>query len=224
MKIRNAVIVGLCSALTLSALGSGIEASIPFAFRAGDRELPAGEYSFACTERPDAVVIKGAGKEVRVPIKTRLRGPTGTLDFEGTLAFDRKGEVRTLSEVWIPNEEGVQVGAVEGAHAHLIVHVVPRPDEKMSGQKVFQQTCQVCHGANGQGNEKADKFFGRALPHLNSAEIQAKSDDELREIITHGRRAMDPVRLQEPNGARHSLPTYAVDPLIAYVRTLAHTP
>ena len=123
--------------------------------------MPAGEYSFACTERPDAVVIKGAGKEVRVPIKTRLRGPTGTLDFEGTLAFDRKGEVRTLSEVWIPNEEGVQVGSVEGAHAHLIVHVVPRPDEKMSGQKVFQQTCQVCHGANGQGNEKADKFFGR---------------------------------------------------------------
>jgi len=224
MKIRSSLIGGLCGALTLSALGSGIEADIPFAFRAGDRELPAGNYSFITAARTDAVVVRGGGTEINLPARTRLRGPTGTLDFEGTLAFDRKGETRVLSEIWIPTEDGYQVGVLDGAQAHVLVHVVQRPTETLSGQKIFQQTCQVCHGPGGQGNATADKFFDRKLPRLNSTYVQGKSDDELRDIIAHGRRAMDPVRIQEPNGARHSMPAYAVDPLVAYVRTLASTP
>ena len=153
--------------------------------------------------------------------KTRLRGPTDALNFEGTVAFDRKGDVRTLSEVWIPMEEGFQVGAVDGAEAHVLVHVVARATENMTPQQIFAQTCQVCHGRDGQGNATADKFFNKKLPRLNSAFVQSKSDAELREVITQGRGAMDPVRQQLPNGVRHALPSQAVDPLIAYLRTLA---
>jgi mono/diheme cytochrome c family protein len=81
-------------------------------------------------------------------------------------------------------------------------------------------TCQVCHGANGAGNRAADGFFEVKVPRLNSAYVQAKSDADLRKIILEGSRRMDPVRFQESDGARHGLPAYAVDPVIAFVRSL----
>jgi Cytochrome C oxidase, cbb3-type, subunit III len=221
MKIRWTIICGIYSALTLSALGSGIDADVPFAFRVGVRDLPAGKYSFAYNDLENTVQVRGGGTDINVPVKTRLRGPTGTLDFEGTLVFDRKDEVRLLSEVWLPQKDGFQVGALPDSHTHVVLNVVQRPTETLSGPKIFQQTCQVCHGPDGKGNPAADEFFHYKLPRLNSAYVQGKSDAELREIISHGKGRMDPVRLQETTGIRHSLPSYAVDPLIAYVRTLA---
>lgn len=220
---KNIFLAGLTSfALTLSALAAGIEADIPFPFRAGNRELPSGNYSFVVNDSADAVILRGGGGgDIRLPVKTRLNGPASTLDFEGTLAFDRKGEIRALSEVWIPAAGGLQVGVLEGAQAHVVVNVVNRATKDMSPQQIFAQTCQVCHGAEGRGNPAADKFFSKMLPRLNSPAIQAKTDDELRQIITRGTGAMDPVRLQSADGVRHTLPASAVDPVISYLRTLA---
>lgn len=219
---KNILLGGLMSfALTLSALASGIEADIPFAFRAGDRELPAGNYSFVVNGSANSVTLRGGGGEIRLPVKTKLNGPAGALDFEGTVAFHRKDEVRVLSEVWIPAEGGLQVGALEGAQAHVVVNVVNRATKDMSPQQIFAHTCQVCHGAEGRGNPAADKFFNKTLPRLNTALIQAKTDAELRQIITRGSGAMDPVRLQSSDGVRHTLPASAVDPVISYLRTLA---
>ena len=224
MKIRWPLLCGVLGALTLSALGEGVEADVPFAFRIGERNLPAGNYSFVYKEQDNAVLVRGAGTEVNLPIKTRLRGPSGTLNFEGTLVFDRKDEIRLLSEVWIPEKDGLQVGALPDAQNHTVVHIVQRPTEMLAGPKIFSQTCQVCHGPEGKGNPAADEFFHKQLPRLNSAYVQDKSDDDLREIITHGTGRMDPVRLQEPSGVRHTLPAAAIDPLIAYVRTLGRAP
>lgn len=224
MKIRWPLICGFYGALTLSALGVGVEADVPFAFRIGERNLPAGNYSFVWKEQEKAVLVRGGGAEVNVPVKTRLRGPTGSLDFDGTLVFDRKDETRLLSEVWIPQADGFQVGSLPDAQIHTVVHIVQRPTETLAGPKIFQQTCQVCHGPEGKGNPAADEFFHGKLPRLNSTYVQDKSDDDLREIITHGMGRMDPVRLQETSGIRHALPAHAVDPLIAYVRTLGRTP
>jgi len=219
---KNILFVGFMSfALTLSALAAGIEADIPFAFRVGDRELPAGNYSFIVNDRADTVVLRGGDKELRLPVRTRLHGPAGTLDFEGTLAFDRKAQLRVLSEIWIPSQEGLQVGALDGAEAHVVVNVVTRVTKSMSPNQIFSQTCQVCHGAEGRGNADADNFFKKKLARLNSAAIQAKTDDELRLIITRGSGAMDPVRLQSADGIRHALPAEAIEPVIAFLRTLA---
>ena len=224
MKIKWPLICGIYGALTLSALGTGVDADVPFSFRIGERNLPAGKYSFAYNELENAVQVRGGGTEVNLPVKTRLHGPTATMDFEGTLVFDRKDEVRLLSEVWLPQKDGFQVGSLPDAHTHMVLNIVQRPTEALSGPKIFQQTCQVCHGPDGKGNPTADEFFHYKLPRLNSTYVQGKSDDELRQIISHGKGRMDPVRLQENTGVRHSLPSYAVDPLIAYVRTLGTAP
>jgi mono/diheme cytochrome c family protein len=181
--------------------------------------MPPGTYTFLPSE--SNVRIRGAGSDVRLRVKNRMRGPTTRPAFEGMLSFDRKDTVRVLSEIWVPEAGGWLVGGLEGADAHVQVPVLSQPPEGLSAKNLFTQTCQVCHGREGRGDLKADAFYGRTLPRLDSAYVQAKSDEELREIITLGRNAMDPVRMQDDKGARHALPPYAVDPLIAHLRTLA---
>jgi mono/diheme cytochrome c family protein len=89
----------------------------------------------------------------------------------------------------------------------------------MSGKKVYEQTCQRCHGPNGQGNPDADKFFKVAIPKLNSAAIQARSDADLKTVITQGSGNMAPVRMAEAR-VQHLLPPDSVDAVITFLRTL----
>ena len=88
-----------------------------------------------------------------------------------------------------------------------------------SGKEIFAGTCARCHGPEGKGNEAADKFFNLTIPRLVSQTVQSKSDSELKEIISQGRRSMDPVRISQA-GVRHLLQPESVDAVIAYVRTL----
>jgi mono/diheme cytochrome c family protein len=89
----------------------------------------------------------------------------------------------------------------------------------LSGRAAYNLTCGRCHGPDGKGDERADKFFNVKIPRLSSAEVQGKSDAELKDLIIQGRRAMPPVEIDE-SGFRHRLPPQDVDAVIAYVRTL----
>lgn len=91
--------------------------------------------------------------------------------------------------------------------------------QSYSGKKVYDLTCFRCHGDNGKGNPEADKFFGLTIPRLDSAEVQKKSDAELRQQITQGSDVMPPVEIEE-SGFRHRLQPQDVDAVIAYLRTL----
>jgi mono/diheme cytochrome c family protein len=90
-----------------------------------------------------------------------------------------------------------------------------------SGKAIFEKTCAQCHGPEGKGKPSADKFYQIAIPRLYSAYVQRKSDDELREVITKGRRKMEPVRMGRPV-AQHKINLEAADvtAVIGYVRTL----
>ena len=123
-----------------------------------------------------------------------------------------------LSEVWIPGEGGLLVHATPQGHSHEKVILQSGLSAGLSGKAVFERTCAKCHGPNGNGNEAADKFFQTPVPKLNSEYVQTKSDAELKEIITEGRRMMDPVRVGQPK-VQHLLPTESVGAVIAYVRT-----
>lgn len=90
---------------------------------------------------------------------------------------------------------------------------------EQSGKAIFDGTCKNCHGPEGKGDAMADKFYQVQIPRLNSAYVQDKSDDELKEIITKGRRKMEPVKAGQPS-AQHRLEPESVDAVIGYVRTL----
>ena len=80
------------------------------------------------------------------------------------------------------------------------------------GANVFNKTCKNCHGEGGATpNAAIAKMFGVPIPVLGSPEIQAKSDADIRKVITEGKGKM--VAMKSVTGE-------SVDDVIAYLRTL----
>jgi mono/diheme cytochrome c family protein len=197
---------------------SALTGDIPFEFTVGKMLLPAGSYQFTAKSGTPWLSVSGAKRgPMNVPIITRLGGSPDLRD--ATLVFDSFEGRRVLSEVWIPGEGGLLLHTTPKGHTHeTVVAVQSGLSAGLSGKAVFERTCARCHGPNGNGNEAADKFFQTTVPRLNSEYVQKKSDAELTEIITQGRRKMDPVRVGQST-VQHLLPTESVGAVIAYVRT-----
>jgi len=211
--------------VTLFALGlafgqqdQGMRFDVPYEFALGSQALPAGTYSFYVDR--DMLLVKSSTKgPLRNPIIYRMYGPAALLD-DGSLVFDKTDGKRVLSEVWIPGTGGILVHSIPAGHSSdVLLGTSLNQTRPSSGKVAYNLTCGRCHGADGNGDVKADKFFKTTIPRLTSAAVQGKSDAELKEIITHGTSAMPPVEIDE-SGYRHRLPSQDVDAVIAYVRTL----
>ncbi len=220
---RNFTIISILTLLAVASAhgqtGIILSANVPFGFEAGGTSFPAGAYQFKLTPGEQTFVISGAkGGETKLPIIARLGGPS--LFKDTGLVFDAFEGHHVLSELWIPGEGGVLVNASPKQHAHeMVIAVVSGAQATMSGKEVFDHTCARCHGLRGNGNPAADKFFQTPIPRLDSAQVQAKSNQELRDIITQGKRNMDPVRMGQ-GSVQHLLDPGSVDAVIKYVRTL----
>jgi len=87
-----------------------------------------------------------------------------------------------------------------------------------SGKAVFEAKCQKCHGDDGRGNPSMAKLLKLKQPFtsLDTAEVQNKSDDELKKIAINGvrtpRAEMKPVK-----GGLSDAEASAV---VTYLRTL----
>jgi cytochrome c5 len=218
--------LGAISVFTLLAVASAygqtavLHANVPFGFDAHGTSLPAGTYQFKVRLDERFLVISGAKSgDVKLPIITLLGGGGSFLGDAG-LVFDTFEGHHVLSEIWIPGQDGVLVSSTPKQHTHeMVIGVASGPAPNLSGKEVFQHTCARCHGSNGEGNPAADKFFKTPVPRLDSEYVQAKSDEELKDIIGHGRRMMDPVRIKQTT-VQHLLSPESVDAVIRYVRTL----
>ena len=104
--------------------------------------------------------------------------------------------------------------------AMLMAFNVAARADVAAGKAVFEKTCKNCHGPDGKGERIADKFYKMTVPRLGGKYVQAKSDAELKEIVTQGRRKMKPVTTGAP-AVEHKLAAESVDDVIAYVRTLS---
>ncbi len=79
------------------------------------------------------------------------------------------------------------------------------------GKAVFEAKCQPCHGPAGEGKAAIAKMFKVEMHPLGSKEIQAKTDAELKSVVTKGHGKMKPVG---------GLTDKQIDDAIAFVRTL----
>nr|AER58188.1 cytochrome c, class I [uncultured Acidobacteriota bacterium] len=79
------------------------------------------------------------------------------------------------------------------------------------GKPIYVAKCQGCHAPNGEGKPAIAKMFNVTLPALGSKEIQAKSDADLKKVITEGHGKMKPVA---------GLEERQVADVVAFVRTL----
>lgn len=84
--------------------------------------------------------------------------------------------------------------------------------DSTAGKEFFTKKCAGCHGAAGEGKEAMAKMMKVEMRHLGSKEVQAKTDAELRKIITEGAGKMKPPK---------DLDDKAVADLIVYLKTLA---
>jgi hypothetical protein len=199
---------------------SSARVEIPYRFTLASKTLEAGTYGFSVTSTGLRVQSPG-GATFQALVITRLGGPA-ELFRDGALVFDTTGGQRTLSEIWIPGTDGILLHSTPKNHTHdVLLFPDGNASANLSGSAAYERTCRKCHGPDGLGDERADKFFSVKVPRLSSAEVQGKSDAELREIITKGSRAMDPVEIDEA-GFRHRLGLQSVDSVIAYIRTLKH--
>jgi len=79
------------------------------------------------------------------------------------------------------------------------------------GEAVYMAKCKNCHGADGAGNPAIAKMMNVTMNPLGSATVQAKSDADLKTIVTTGTGKMKPVSgLAAADG----------DNVVAYLRTL----
>jgi len=99
--------------------------NVSFKFTAGKSVLEPGRYQV--TVAPDEAVLTltpQRGTAVVVPAVTRLAQLQVTKDAK--LVFDRVGEQYTLSEVWLPVEDGYLVHDMKAPHKHHVVAAEPR--------------------------------------------------------------------------------------------------
>ena len=228
MKTRDAMARGLMAfilvtffavGLAFGQTGQVVHVEIPYEFTCASKVLPAGTYTFS--ETPFGLQVQSAkGETFTAHILARLSGPTEFLR-DGSLVFDKTGGGRILTEVWMPGTDGILLRSSPKNYSHELFMFSSglNQNPNVSGRVAYERTCSKCHGPTGKGDKGADKFFNITIPRLSSAEVQSKSDAELREIITKGTSQMPPVEIDE-SGFRHRLPPQSVDAVITYVRTL----
>jgi mono/diheme cytochrome c family protein len=221
LRLGNSFTAGLLAlAATFCVNGqtTSLSGNIPFEFTLGKNALPPGVYHFSAVPgTPWLAAADDKHRTTKVGIITRLADNLAIRD--ASLVFDIVENRHVLSEVWIPGEGGLLVNATPKGHTHeTVIAVLSGAPANGSGKQIFSHTCERCHGPEGRGNPAADKFFQTQLPRLNSVYVQSKSDAELKEIVMHGRRKMDPVRTGQAS-VQHLLPPDSVDAVLAYVRT-----
>jgi hypothetical protein len=98
-------------------------AKVPFAFIASGKTLPAGQYEFLAEGEVMRVVGASKGNAVIVPVLTRLGAGIHTSKQDSHVVFDEVAGVYTLSEIWLPGEDGWLLSATKGKHQHKTVDV-----------------------------------------------------------------------------------------------------
>lgn len=80
-----------------------------------------------------------------------------------------------------------------------------------TGESLFKSKCGMCHGPDGAGKTTMGEKL--KIPDLHSAEVQKKTDDDLRAVITKGKDKMPAYEAK--------LSKEQIDKLVVYVRDLA---
>lgn len=94
------------------------------------------------------------------------------------------------------------------------------PVQLISGETLYENTCKICHGDDGQGIPRLGK------PLRNSAYVQENSDEAIFDMIAVGRLPEDPLNttgtLMPPRGAQN-ISDEAIHKVIGFLREMQDT-
>ena len=80
-----------------------------------------------------------------------------------------------------------------------------------AGKALYDKSCKSCHGADGTPNPNIAKMMKVEIKDLGSADVQARSDADIKKVVTEGQGKMKPIK---------SVAGKDLDNVIAYVRSL----
>jgi hypothetical protein len=128
VRDRNLLLISLLTvlgALSAYAQSGTIRANIPFAFSAGGKQLPAGQYAItrATNGQSINVVSDDRKNSAAILIMTRTAGAIHTTAGDSHVVFDKVGETYTLSELWYPGTDGYVLNSTKEQHEHRVVDV-----------------------------------------------------------------------------------------------------
>jgi hypothetical protein len=124
MTMRKRLVAAACLfALTLGVVAAYAQrpratVQIPFDFTAANSELPAGTYTITTDNaNPGLLVLRNekGGKSGLCPVITRLAPSESS---KPQVVFDKVGEKRILSEVYLPGADGFQLAGTTSEHTH----------------------------------------------------------------------------------------------------------
>jgi len=127
MRVKTLVMLIPILLVAVFASGQGntiATAKIPFAFSVVGKVLPAGEYEFMEVANSRNIIVKSTaqgGASVISPLLTRLAAGIHTSRQDSHIVFDKVGDSYTLSEIWLPGQDGFMLHITEGKHVHRII-------------------------------------------------------------------------------------------------------
>jgi cytochrome c553 len=80
-----------------------------------------------------------------------------------------------------------------------------------AGQASFDKSCKSCHGSDGTPNPAIAKMMKVEMKELKSAEVQSKSDADIKKVIDEGVGKMKPIKTVTGADAEN---------VVAFIRTL----
>ncbi len=131
MAMAAALAAGFAAIPACGQTASVLTVEIPFSFKAAGQTFAAGQYHFRdAGNQSNALRLEAdSGRSaVVLPVITSL-GRAGENDNH-VLVFDKVGEEKVLSEVWMPGRDGLLVTATRGEHQHEIIRLVPESISK----------------------------------------------------------------------------------------------
>jgi hypothetical protein len=130
LKTRVAIALSVVSILAMALAYGQSQAAmarldIPFKFRVGKKEMPAGKYEFAKQgAQQSSLLLRNidTSKATFVPVVERLAELSPLEKHKARVVFDTVGGERFLSEFWpADNEDGYLIGVTKGEEKHEVV-------------------------------------------------------------------------------------------------------
>jgi len=102
-----------------------LRVAVPFSFTAAGKEFPTGTYLFKREGSGRISVSSASGKATALLAVITLLARSSDAD-DHLLAFDKVGDARVLSEVWLQGKDGALVHSTPGEHEHEVVKLVAK--------------------------------------------------------------------------------------------------
>jgi mono/diheme cytochrome c family protein len=105
-------------------------------------------------------------------------------------------------------------GLLAIAFSAFLLVAAPSGRADDASANLFKSKCAMCHGPDGSGKTMMGEKL--KIPDLHSADVQKRSDADLKSIITKGKDKMPAYEAK--------LSKEQIDKLVAYIRDLAKAP